>query len=281
VKALGHRPVILPPHLVAKYRSGNKTDRNDVKALLEAYRNEDLKAVPMKSVTQQVITALHRLRAAWMKERIARINTVRGLLRELGFFIPVGAREVRPAVWDLIADADSGLPEALREPFAEICLEIAELEERIKVTEKRLADLAKELPVVERLMTIPGIGILSATALVAFVGDIHRFATARHFASYLGLTPSERSSGERRSLGGISKRGDRYLRTLLIQGARALISATKQFGNTDRMRDWAIRLEQRRNNKKARVALANKPARVVWAIWQTDGAVYEAKPIAA
>jgi transposase len=181
VKALGHRPVILPPHLVAKYRSGNKTDRNDVKALLEAYRNEDLKAVPMKSVTQQVITALHRLIAGWMKERIARINTVRGLLRELGFFIPVGAREVRPAVWDLIANADSGLPEALREPFAEICLEIAELEERIKVTEKRLADLAKELSVVERLMTIPGIGILSATALVAFVGDIHRFATARPF----------------------------------------------------------------------------------------------------
>jgi transposase len=92
---------------------------------------------------------------------------------------------------------------------------------------------------------------------------------------------SRSSSGERRSLGGISKRGDRYLRTLLIQGARALISAAKQFGNTDRMRDWAIRLEQRRNNKKARVALANKLARVVWAIWQTDGAVYEAKPIAA
>ena len=281
LKELRHQPVILPPHQVSSYRTGNKTDRKDTKALLEAYRNEDIRPVPIKSVTQQVVTTIHRMRSSWMKQRVARINNLRGLLRELGHFIPVGAKNVVPAVWALVEDADADLPEPLRAPLAESCLEIREIELRIKAAEGQLRDLAKELPDVQRLMTIPGIGLLGATALVAFIGTVHRFPSARHFACYLGLTPRENSTGERRVLGRISKQGDVYLRTLLVQGARALISATKQFGNTDRVRDWALRIESRRGRKKANVALANKLARIVWAIWREDGAVYQPRPLPA
>ncbi len=229
IEALGHRVVLLPPHHVRPYVRGNKTDRTDAKGILEASRNEDIRPVPVKTVAQQVLTSLHRLRSGWMTERTARLNTLRGLLRELGVFIPVGAREVVPAVWALIEDADSDLPDALRPIFAEACHEIREIEARIKQVERQLEAMAEQLPSVEYLRTIPGIGLLTATALVAFIGDIRRFPSGRHLASYLGLTPREYSSGLKRNLGRISKRGDGYLRTLLIHGARSvLLHARKQ-----------------------------------------------------
>jgi len=217
-------------------------------------------------VAQQILTSLHRLRSAWMTERTARLNTLRGLLRELGVFIPVGAREVVPAVWALLEDADSDLPDALRPHFAEACHEIRAIEARIKEVEVRLEAMAKELPVVGYLRTIPGIGLLTATALLAFIGDIHRFPSGRHLASYLGLTPREFSSGLKRNLGRISKRGDGYLRTLLIHGARSVLlhARTKQ---PDRLREWANKLAQTHVHNKAAVAVANKMARIVWAVW--------------
>jgi len=206
LEALGHRVVLLPPHHVRPYVRGNKTDRTDAKGILEASRNEDIHPVPIKSVAQQVVTSLHRLRSGWVKERTARINALRGLLREQGFFIPVGVRQVVPAVWMLIEDADSELPGPLRGILAEACDEIREIEARIKKVERQLQAMAEQLPVVAQLFTIPGIGILTATALVAFLGDIHRFPSGRHLASYLGLTPREFSSGLKRRLG---RRSDR------------------------------------------------------------------------
>ena len=266
IEELGHRVVLLPPHHVRPYVRGNKTDRTDTKGILEASRNEDIRPVPVKTVAQQILTSLHRLRSAWMTERTARLNTLRGLLRELGVFIPVGAREVVPAVWALLEDADSDLPDALRPHFAEACLEIRAIEARIKEVEVRLEAMAKELPVVGYLRTIPGIGLLTATALLAFIGDIHRFPSGRHLASYLGLTPREFSSGLKRNLGRISKRGDGYLRTLLIHGARSVLlhARTKQ---PDRLREWAHKLSQTHVHNKAAVAVANKMARIVWAVW--------------
>jgi len=201
-----------------------------------------------------------------MTERTARLNALRGLLRELGVFIPMGAREVVPAVWSLIEDADSDLPEALRPIFAEACREIRQIEARIKQVERQLEATAVQLPTVEYLRTIPGIGLLIATALVAFLGDIRRFPSGRHLASYLGLTPREYSSGLKRHLGRISKRGDGYLRTLLIHGARSvLIHARKQ--QPDRLREWASKLAKTHVHNKAAVAVANKLARIVWAVW--------------
>jgi len=266
LEGLGHNVVLLPPHHVRPYVRGNKTDRTDAKCILEASRNEDIHPVPVKTVPQQVLTSLHRLRSGWVTERTARINALRGLLRELGVFIPIGARQVVPAVWMLIEDADSDLPDPLRSIVAEACQEIRDIEARIKTVERQLEATAQQLPVVAMLFTIPGIGLLTATALVAFLGDIRRFPSGRHLASYLGLTPREFSSGLKRRLGRISKRGDGYLRTLLIHGARSvLLHARKQ--QPDRLREWAHTLETTHVHNKAAVAVANKLARIVWAVW--------------
>jgi transposase len=182
LEALGHHVRLLPPHHVRPYVRGNKTDRTDAKGILEASRNEDIHPVPVKTVAQQVLTSLHRLRSGWVGERTARINALRGLLRELGFFIPVGARQVVPAVWLLIEDADSDLPDPMRNILAEACQEIRQIEARLKLAEKQLEATAEQLPVVALLYTIPGIGMLTATALVAFLGDIRRFPSGRHLA---------------------------------------------------------------------------------------------------
>jgi transposase len=266
IEQLGHRVRLLPPHHVRPYVRRNKTDRADAKGILEASRNEDIRCVPVKTVAQQVLTSLHRLRSGWMSERTARINTLRGLLRELGVFIPLGAREVVPAVWALTEDADADVPDALRPFFAELCREIREIEARIQMVEQQLAAISRQLPVVAQLQTIPGVGLLSATALLAFIGDIRRFPSARHLASYLGLTPREYSSGLKRRLGRISKRGDGYLRTLLIHGARSVLlrARTQQ---PDRLRRWAHELAKTHVHNKAAVAVANKLARIVWAVW--------------
>jgi len=268
LEALGHRVVLLPPHATRPYVFRNKTDRTDTRGLLEAYRNQDIHPVPVKSVPQQALAALHRLRSTWLAARTARLNTVRGLLREFGCTIPLGAHHVLSRTRLLLADHDSALPGALRPALAEACVEIAELEDRIRLVERQLEALATQTPVVARLRSIPGIGLLTATALVASVGDIQRFPSARHFASYLGLTPRERSSGLVRRLGAISKRGDIYLRMLLIHGARAVLGAAKKRPPTHHLRSWALQIERLRGHNKAAVALANKLARIVWAVWK-------------
>jgi transposase len=270
LRQLGHRPVLLPPRAVKRYRDGNKTDRNDAKSLLEASRNEEIRPVPLKTVAQQTLTSLHRLRSAWMATRTARINTVRGLLRELGLTIPLGARKVVPLVVGLLADPDSAVPLALRSLLGEACEEIDQLEARIMSTERQLEALAKEIPAVRYLRSIPGIGLLTATALYAFVGEVRRFPTARHFASYLGLTPREHSSGNQRRLGRISKRGDTYLRTLLTHGARAVLRAAAIAKSPTPLHVWALAVQQRRGHNVAAIALANKLARIVWAVWRQE-----------
>jgi transposase len=275
----GHQVVLLPPHQVRPYVRGNKTDRSDTKAILEAYRNAEIRPVPVKSMAQQSLTTLHRLRAGWMAERTARLNAVRGLLREMGVFIPVGSREVVPALWAQIEDADSEIPSVLRPVFAEACREIRDIEGRIKMVERELEALAVQLPAVAHLLTIPGIGLIIATAFVAFIGDIRRFPSGRHLASYVGLTPREFSSGLKRRLGRISKRGDGYLRTMLIHGARSvLIHARKR--QPDRLRSWAHALGQTHVHNKAAVAVANKLARIIWAVWTRD-LPYQLMPKAA
>ena len=270
IEALGHRVVILPPHRTRPYVVGNKTDRADAKGLLEAHRNEMIRPVPVKSVDQQALAALHRLRSAWIAARTARINTVRGLLREFGVTIPLGARRVVPRLQLILIDRDSGLPDALRPVLEEAANEIVDLERRLRVVEAQLRALARQMPEVRKLRTIPGVGVITATAMVGFVGDVGRFPSGRHLASYLGLTPREHSSGQRRRLGAISKRGDVYLRTLLTHGARAVLRSAKFKDRPDRLRAWALDVERRRGHNKAAIALANKIARVVWAVWRRE-----------
>lgn len=270
IEELGHVVVLLPPQYVRPYVMRNKTDRTDVDALLEAFRNKQIRPVPIKNVTQQVIGTLHRLRSGWLADRVRSINALRGLLRELGFFIPEGRKHVLPEAWEIIQDHRRGLPDALKPSLAALCQEIAELSTRIEDVEVQLEALARQIPVIARLRSVPGIGLLSATALYAFIGDPSRFPSGRHLASFLGLTPREHSSGLRRYLGRISKRGDAYLRMLLIHGARSVLWHAKRMKNRDRLRSWALRLERKLGHNKAAAALANKLARITWAVWKND-----------
>jgi transposase len=273
IEQLGHRVVLLPAHLVRPYVRGNKTARADVKGILEAFRNEDIRPVPVKTPAHQTLAALHRLRSAWVAERTARLNTIRGLLRELGVFIPVGARKVIPEVWAHLEDADSAIPDAVRPFLAEACEDVRDMERRIALVERQLEALAEQTPAIQRLLTVPGIGLLTATALFAFVVDVQRFPSARHLASYLGLTPRERSSGNTRRLGAITKKGDVYLRTPLVHGARSVLARAKQTTDAarrDHLREWATKVEKARGHNKEAVALANKMARLAWAVWRKD-----------
>jgi transposase len=277
----GHEVVLLPAQYARAYVRRNKTDAADAAALIEAVRCPDIQPVPIKSVNQQALQQLHRLRSQWMAARTARINFLRGCLREFGISIPVGAQRAIQAVRDALGNSENSVPGLLHSSLLELLAEIDALEQRCKRIDRELARLNEEDPIVERLLKIPGVGPLTATALRASVVDIQRFPSARHFASWLGLTSREHSSGERRRLGRISKQGDPYLRTLLIHGARAVLlaarSAQRRGSALDRLRTWALDLQERRCHNKATVALANKLARIVWATWR-HGRDFSSRP---
>lgn len=264
LQGLGHEVWLLPPQHVRPYVLGNKTDRGDCEAILSARHRETIVPVPVKSVEQQSIVCLHRLRGAWIKTRTSRLNMVRGILRELGAVIPEGASRVPVAVSSALAEG--AIPETLHPVLLSAMAEVRELDERIERVEDQLEAVARTVPLIERLETIPGVGVLNATALSAMTGDFSRYPSGRHFASSLGLTPKEHSSGLRRRLGAISKRGDAYLRTLLIAGARSVLLSAHRTKRPHRLQEWALQVERRRGRNRAAIALANKLARVVWAV---------------
>jgi transposase len=265
-EAMGHRVRLLPPQYVRPYVRRNKTDRCDAKALLEAQRDQGIFAVPVKTIDQQVLWTLHGMRSGWMGTRIARLNAVRGHLRELGMTIPAGARHVVPAVYAHL----EALPGVMRGVLEAVAEEIRDLDDRIREVERQLRAMARVIPAVKRLMTIPGVGLLTATAMVGLVGNIHRFRTGRRFSSFLGLTPREYSSGVKRRLGRISKRGNRYLRTLLVHGARSVLRVVEQRGPRSCLEQWAAKVKERHGYNKATVAVANKLARRAWAVWKRE-----------
>jgi transposase len=265
LQPLGHAVRLLPAHDVRPYVRRNKTDRTDAKGLLEANRNEEIHPVPVKTIEHQAIASLHRLRSTWLATRTARLNTLRGLLREFGIFIPTGSQRVVPRV--RVLHEDPAVPPLLHAPLAAACDEIEMLEVNMCAVERQLAALADDMPDVQLLRTVPGVGLITATALVALVTDIRRFPSGRHFASFLGLTPREDSSAVRRRLGAISKQGDVYVRMLLTHGARSLVWHAKAAGRPTSLQRWAMQTELRRGRNVAAVAVANKLARIVWAVW--------------
>lgn len=270
----GHTVTLVPPAYVRPYVRRNKTDRADAEAILEAVRAGQMPSVPVKRVEQQALVGLHRVREQWMTTRTARINTLRGILREHGILLPPGAGAALLAVPTILEDTEAPLPMHLRLVLASVHAEVRAIEARIADLERELRALAQADPVVTRLRTIPGIGLLTATALVGSVGHIHAFRRARQFASWLGLTPREHSSGTRRRLGGISKRGDVYLRCLFTHGARAVLVAAhrrRRLGQSlTRLHHWALSVRERRGHNKATIAVANKLGRIVWAVWHKD-----------
>jgi transposase len=272
----GHGPYLLHAQYVRPYVRRNKTDAADADALLRARRDSDLKPVPVKSVDQQALQGLHRIRQQWVATHTQRINLARGLLAEFGISLPAGAAGI---VRRLHASVD-GVPATLVVALTPILDEIGTLEQQIKQLDRQLTVIAKAHPDIRRLMTIPGIGVIIATAMVASVADIHSFMRARQFAAWLGLTPREYSSGQTRHLGHISKRGDGYLRMLLTHGARsALLLAHRQSSKGERtltsLQRWALDVERRTHHNKATIALANKMARIIWVTW-TRGQDYDA-----
>lgn len=249
-EAMGHRVRLLPPGDVSRYRDGNKTDRADAKALLEAACNEEIDPVPVKSLDQQAIAALHRVRSGYLQTRTARINAVRGHLREFGVMIPLGASRVVPLA--RIAIADDAVPAYLGEVLEDVLREIEILADKAKAVQRSLEHLSQQMPEVQLLMTIPGIGVLTATALVSFVGDVRRFRSGRQLAAYLGLTPREFSSGSSRRLGRITKRGNSYVRMMLIHGARSALRAGKISDEPDDLRTWALGVETTKGLQRRR-----------------------------
>lgn len=267
---LGIAVRLLPPRHVRRYVLGNKTDAADCAALLEAARNTKIRPVRVKGVEQQALQALHRLRSQWMATRTQRINGLRGFCREFGLAVPVGARVGLRTIAALVADGASAIPAMLRSEMFATLQEVRELEARIAQLERELAAMVRNIPACQLLMTIPGIGLLTATALVAAVGtDVSHFHDARRFACWFGITPKEHSSGESRRLGRISKAGPRYLRMLLTHGARSVLQAAARARSNGRectgLHRWALQLDQRTHRNKATCALANKLARICFA----------------
>jgi transposase len=224
-----------------------------------------MRFVPIKSVEQQDIQSLHRARERLVKSRTALVNEIRGLLGEYGIILAKTISKFRVSFIEKLDKADSDLTSLSRRMFMELYDEFCQLENRISQFEKQLLAIAKAHPECRRLQTIPGVGPLTATALLAAVGDVSCFKNGRQFAAWLGLVPRQHSTGGKSRLFGISKRGDVYLRKLLIHGARTTLRWVE--GKTDRRSKWAKQLKERRGANRTAVALANKNARVAWVVF--------------
>lgn len=266
---------LIPVQYVRPYVRRNKTDRTDTEAMLEANRCAGVSPVPVKTVDQQALQALHRVRTQWQATRTGRINVMRGLLREQGCPVPAGARTVLRRVAATVDDPARALPPVLRQTVMHLLEEVRDLESRVAAIDRELACVARAHSIATRLLQVPGVGIITATAMIGAVGHIHAFRRGRDFASWLGLTPRESTTGTRRYLGRISKRGDRYLRCLLTHGARAVLLAAQRTARTTpqrltRLQQWAVTLAARRGHNKAAIGLANKLARIIWAVWCHD-----------
>lgn len=263
--ALGHEVKLIPPQFVKPYVKSNKNDANDAEAICEAVSRPNMRFVTVKSAEQQAMQGVHRVRHRVVKARTALVNEIRGLLAEFGLVIePLGVAAVRKALPGLLEDGENGLPGTFRELLNGLYEELLAMEARVSVLNRQLQAHAEVDERVRRVQQLPGIGPISASAVLASVGDAKQFKSGRDFAAWLGIVPNQHSSGGKNRLGGISKRGDAYLRTLLIHGARACVNASA--GKTDRRSQWITNLMARRNKNIATVAVANKNARILWAM---------------
>jgi transposase len=255
---------LIAPQFVKPYVKSNKNDTVDAEAICEAVQRPNMRFVAVKDTTQQDTQSLHRIRSLAVAQRTAQVNQIRGLLLEYGVEIPQGRRRVRARLPEILEDADNGLNPLFRELLHGLYEELVHLDERVIEYDRRIEQLAHQDDRAKALMSIPGIGAMGATALLSAIGDVGVFRNGREMAAWLGLVPRQHSTGGKSRLLGISKRGDVYLRTLLIHGSRAVLRVAAK--KTDRQSLWAVSLEQRRGRNIAAVALANKMARIAWAL---------------
>ena len=260
----GHEVKLMAPQFVKPYVKANKTDAADAEAICEAVTRPTMRFVPIKSVDQHAVLSLHRARSGFVKSRTAQANQIRGLLGEFGIVLPQGIVHVAGRLPDIIEDADNELPIVFRELLLRLRSHLLELNRQIQELEDQIDAWHKNNEDSQRLANIPGIGVLTASALVASIGDARCFKNGRELAAWLGLVPRQHSSGGKPLLLGISKRGDAYLRTLMVHGARSAVrvAANKQTP-TD---SWTNGLSTRRHMNVVSVARANKNARIAWAL---------------
>ena len=256
----GHTVRLMAPKFVSPYRKSEKNDGNDAEAVCEAVSRPNMRFVPVKSIEQQALLALHRVRQGFVVERTATINRLRGLLTEFGVVLPLGSETVRREA----ARSAEALPELARGAIADLLEQLRALDRRIEGYDRQIAAQAKLSEPARRLMKIRGIGPTTALAIVATVGNAREFKNGRQFAAWLGLVPGQYSTGGRTRLGHISKRGDAYLRNLLVQGARSVLQSAGM--RQDRLSRWALELRARRGYYRTLVAIANKNARIAWAL---------------
>lgn len=267
-KKYGHEVKQISPQYISPLRMGSKNDKNDAIAIVEADSRPGMRYVPEKSAGQQDLQSLHRLRKRLMKNRTALINQIRGLGLEYDIAMQEGAHKVMFCLPDYLEDADNELTELSRQMFHEMQQELQNGQQRIKELDIRLAHISQQNEDTLRLQGILGIGPLEASALTVSLGDSTDFQNGRHFASYLGLVPKEYSSGGKARLLGITKRGDGYLRGLLIHGARKVVCCVVNLPDErcSSQQRWLKGIITRNGVNKAIVALANKNARMVWAL---------------
>ena len=261
---LGHTVKLMAPQFVKAYVKTNKNDARDAEAICEAVTRPSMRFVPLKSVEQQAVLALHRARQGLVVARTAQANQLRGLLAEFGLVLPRGIERLKEQVPAILEDAENGLPASVRELFARLLAHLQDLDNQANELEQEIHVWHRQQPASQRLATIPGIGRMTATALVASIGEAQAFKSGRQLAAWLGLVPRQQSSGGKPTLLGISKRGDVYLRTLLIHGARSVVRHAST--RPERANRWLTAVMARRNPNIAAVALANKNARIAWAL---------------
>ncbi len=263
----GHTVKLMAPQFVKPYVKTNKNDVADAEAICEAVTRPNMRFVPVKNVEQQAILAVHRARQGFVKARTAQGNQIRGLLSEFGIALPKGINAITQGMPEILEDAENGLPGAMRRLLERLAGNLKEMDRQMKELEAQIRAWHNENQDSKKLEAIPGIGPITASAIVASVGDAREFKNGRQLAAWIGLVPKQNSSGGKQALLGISKRGDTYLRTLLIHGARSVARFAEKKSEPE---SWLNKLMARRNKNVAAVALANKNARIAWALLSKD-----------
>ena len=267
LQALGHSVQLIAPQYVKPFVKRNKNDAADAEAICEAASRPNMPAVPIKNASQQAILSVHRARQGFVKARTAQANQIRGLLAEYGIAIPQGIDHIAERVPTIIEDGENDLPGSFRLLIQRLLDHLKELDRQVGELELEIQRWHRDNAASQKLAKIPGIGPMTASAVVASIGDARNFENGRQLAAWLGIVPRQHSTGGKSTLLGISKRGDTYLRTLLIHGARAVIRGAEHKPGAD---PWVRSLLARRNKNVAAVALANKNARTIWALLAHD-----------
>lgn len=268
-KDFGHEVKLISPQFVKPFLKGNKNDANDAEAICEAAQRPSMRFVPVKNIANQDIQNLHRIRQRLVRNRTALSNEIRGLLSEYGIVIPKTIKKLKDLLIPILENhEEKRLSKLSRETFHNLLIELAQVEKDVEHYDKKLVEILKTNEQAQKIMDIDGVGIITATAIVAAVSDIHAFSSGRQFAAWIGLVPKQSSSGGKEKLGGISKRGDVYLRTLLIHGSRATLRYAGL--RDDRRSKWIVDKIKSRGYNKTAVALANKNARTIWSILKNN-----------